>query len=144
MLSRLSLSPMSHSRSLSVDAVDDGLNPHDQRLGIETMPDLDSNNAGAETTPTVALLAAASPEMPAMPPHRALLLPEVLLATFEQLDGAAPLAAAAGVCRAWFGPAVHLLWRAPAPSALHCVSNAARCGLYGAAIRLLAVYDYAG
>jgi hypothetical protein len=73
--------------------------------------------------------------------RRALRLPEICHAIFGHL-GRASLAAAARACRAWFGPAVQVLWRVlpPDKGALAGLPRL-RMALYTAAVRELCVLD---
>jgi hypothetical protein len=72
---------------------------------------------------------------------RALCLPEVLSAVFEQLtDDCGTLFAAARVSRTWAAPALDELWRAPPETAFAGVASPARRAFYAAKVCLLTVW----
>ncbi len=69
---------------------------------------------------------------------QALLLPEICSAVFEHLaDDSDSLAAAARVCRAWFIPAISVLWSSPPGSAFGALTSTAHRELYCRAVRRL-------
>jgi hypothetical protein len=72
---------------------------------------------------------------------RALCLPEVLSAVFEQLtDDCGTLFAAARVSRTWAALALDELWRAPPETAFAGVASPARRAFYAAKVRSLTVW----
>jgi hypothetical protein len=74
---------------------------------------------------------------------RALFMPDVLSAVFEQLsDDRRTLFAAARVSRTWAELALNMLWRAPPESAFAGVASPARRSFYAAKVRTLVVWRY--
>jgi hypothetical protein len=96
---------------------------------------------------TTAVSAAAMQDI-SQPVSVAVRLPTELLGTvFEHLAADhRSLASAARTCRAWTPPAIRVLWRAPLPAALLCVTGEQpqqqrRRDMYGAAVRTLAIHE---